>query len=418
MSWEAFRWTAKSPSELYHVLGPHGVDDLIRQTSPPSGASCPPRARTFDGGRTGRPEVSTATSRSGGGSSSPPRRRSSTTSAPPRRRLPPPGDGPQLDDDAPRRRPGLQDALRIVSQIFERNLANWHDDNATFTGEKPKAGKKKPAVKASTTKKASTKSASKKKAAQSRAPKRATVKKQHSIQCLAPVAPEHLVDDGLDRVEIKPPPLEHAHEPAAAPPSGRASSTSATASRRAPSRRPCCRAPRNVLQRLVRDLALHARLDQLHERPPAAVVLVLGGGQRLGLGEPRVVEVPQPGAGLPAPRPPPRPRTRAASASGAAPRGCAAARRGTPSPGRSTPAGPRRADLPHLLLGQGHPLAQPELRDDVQVAPRTRTARRGRRSAGSPAAFCSVIFVMWASRSERKTARRRSRVVFPFARSS
>src|SRR3989442_1735477 len=31
MSWEALRWTAKSPSELYHVLGPHGPDDLIRQ---------------------------------------------------------------------------------------------------------------------------------------------------------------------------------------------------------------------------------------------------------------------------------------------------------------------------------------------------------------------------------------------------
>ena len=31
MSWEAYRWTAKSPSELYHTLGPHGVDHLVRQ---------------------------------------------------------------------------------------------------------------------------------------------------------------------------------------------------------------------------------------------------------------------------------------------------------------------------------------------------------------------------------------------------
>jgi len=31
MSWEAFRLTSKSPSELLHTLGPHGVDHLIRQ---------------------------------------------------------------------------------------------------------------------------------------------------------------------------------------------------------------------------------------------------------------------------------------------------------------------------------------------------------------------------------------------------
>ncbi|HSZ54796.1 MAG TPA: hypothetical protein VK797_04000 [Tepidisphaeraceae bacterium] len=31
MSWEAYRWTAKSPSELYQTLGPQGVDHLVRQ---------------------------------------------------------------------------------------------------------------------------------------------------------------------------------------------------------------------------------------------------------------------------------------------------------------------------------------------------------------------------------------------------
>lgn len=31
MSWEAYRWTAKSPSELYHTLGPQGVDHLVRE---------------------------------------------------------------------------------------------------------------------------------------------------------------------------------------------------------------------------------------------------------------------------------------------------------------------------------------------------------------------------------------------------
>jgi hypothetical protein len=32
MSWEAFRLTSKSPSELLATLGPHGVDDLMRQS--------------------------------------------------------------------------------------------------------------------------------------------------------------------------------------------------------------------------------------------------------------------------------------------------------------------------------------------------------------------------------------------------
>jgi hypothetical protein len=31
LTWEAFRLTSKSPSELMHVLGPHGVDHLVRQ---------------------------------------------------------------------------------------------------------------------------------------------------------------------------------------------------------------------------------------------------------------------------------------------------------------------------------------------------------------------------------------------------
>src|SRR3954453_14588946 len=47
MSWEAFRWTAKSPSELYHVLGPHGVDDLIRQALAACWRDLPDEQRSF-----------------------------------------------------------------------------------------------------------------------------------------------------------------------------------------------------------------------------------------------------------------------------------------------------------------------------------------------------------------------------------
>ena len=49
MSWEAFRWTAKSPSELYHVLGPHGVDDLVRQMIAAVWRDLPAEGRTFEG---------------------------------------------------------------------------------------------------------------------------------------------------------------------------------------------------------------------------------------------------------------------------------------------------------------------------------------------------------------------------------
>jgi hypothetical protein len=57
----------------------------------------------------------------------------------------------------------VSDALKIVSQVFERNLSAWREDNETFTGTKPKPARKKPA----TTKKAAT---------PKKAPKRAKTK--------------------------------------------------------------------------------------------------------------------------------------------------------------------------------------------------------------------------------------------------
>src|SRR3954463_4333484 len=48
MSWEAFRLTSKSPTEVYHVLGPHGVDDLIRKMMDVVWREYPEESRTFD----------------------------------------------------------------------------------------------------------------------------------------------------------------------------------------------------------------------------------------------------------------------------------------------------------------------------------------------------------------------------------
>jgi hypothetical protein len=50
MSGEAFRWTAKSPSDLYHVLGPHGVDDLVRQMIGAVWHDLPNEGRKFEDG--------------------------------------------------------------------------------------------------------------------------------------------------------------------------------------------------------------------------------------------------------------------------------------------------------------------------------------------------------------------------------
>jgi hypothetical protein len=39
---------------------------------------------------------------------------------------------------------------KIVGEIYDRNLAAWEQDNATFTGTKPKAVKKRPAARPKT----------------------------------------------------------------------------------------------------------------------------------------------------------------------------------------------------------------------------------------------------------------------------
>jgi hypothetical protein len=178
MSWEAYRWTAKTPSELYHTLGPHGVDELIRNALADVWRELPDEGRTVDGATRAAREVA-------------------GRNVAVWKKIKQPTPAAFFEDLRPTSADGhfrqamvlcwmmmpraggrkVSDALKIVSQIFERNLANWQEDNATFTGEKPKAGKKKPAAKASTTKKAAPKNASKKKAAPSRASKRATVKK-------------------------------------------------------------------------------------------------------------------------------------------------------------------------------------------------------------------------------------------------
>jgi hypothetical protein len=151
MSWEAFRWTAKSPSELYHVLGPHGVDDLVRQMIAAVWRDLPVEGRTFEGAVEASRQVF-------------------DRNIAVWRRIKKPGPEEFFADLQPHPADGfmrqamvltwmmmprtggreVKDALRIVSDIFERNLTAWDEDNATFTGGNKKKSRKpaKPAAKA------------------------------------------------------------------------------------------------------------------------------------------------------------------------------------------------------------------------------------------------------------------------------
>jgi len=46
MSWEALRLTSRSPAELLAVLGPHGVEELIREARNACWRDCPQEQRT------------------------------------------------------------------------------------------------------------------------------------------------------------------------------------------------------------------------------------------------------------------------------------------------------------------------------------------------------------------------------------
>ena len=140
MSWEAFRWTAKSPSELYHVLGPHGVDDLVRQTIAAVWRDLPPDGRTVARGVESVREVfdrNIGVWR---------RIKKPTPESFFADLRPTPADGflrqamvltwMMMPREGGRE---VKDAVRIVTDIFDRNLAAWHEDNATFTGVKKKA---------------------------------------------------------------------------------------------------------------------------------------------------------------------------------------------------------------------------------------------------------------------------------------
>jgi hypothetical protein len=161
MSWEAQRWTAKSPSELFHTFGPHGVDHLVRQALEACWRELPDDKRTLNDAITASREVFDR-----------------NVAVWKRIKRPEPAAffadlQPTPADQFLRQamvtcwmmmpRAGgrqLSDVVKIVTGIFERSISAWEADNATFTG---KSAKKRSAPASKTAKKASSKTQKKSK---------------------------------------------------------------------------------------------------------------------------------------------------------------------------------------------------------------------------------------------------------------
>ena len=179
MTWEAFRLTSKSPSEVMHILGPHGVDDLIRKAMDAVWREYPEESRTYEAVRKRVEEVFNRNMRHWSSIKKP------TPSAFFENLLPYAADGHvrqamvltwmMLPRAGGR---DFGDVKRIVADIFRRNLQAWDQDHETFTGPKPKKKAAKPVAKRPATKAAGAKKTAKKKATPVKAAKRSAVKKK------------------------------------------------------------------------------------------------------------------------------------------------------------------------------------------------------------------------------------------------
>ena len=167
MSWEAFRLTSKSPSELLHTLGPHGVDHLIRQALDVLWREYPDDSRSFASVKRRAEEVYNRNMRVWSAIKKP------SPQAFFENLLPYPADGfmrqamvlcwMMMPRTGGR---DVADVRKIVTELFQRNLESWESDNDLFT-----RGRKKPRKPAARPKKSVPARARKKKPAR-RSPKK------------------------------------------------------------------------------------------------------------------------------------------------------------------------------------------------------------------------------------------------------
>src|SRR5687768_689967 len=143
MTWEAFRLTSKSPSEVLLVLGPHGVDDLVRKAMDATWREYPEETRSFENVKRRVQEVFNRNMRHWSSIKKP------APAAFFENLLPYTADGyvrqaMVLTWMMMPRAGGrdFKDTRKIIARVFERNLAAWDEDNKVFSGPPPKAKKK------------------------------------------------------------------------------------------------------------------------------------------------------------------------------------------------------------------------------------------------------------------------------------
>ena len=144
-SWEAFRLTSKSPSELLHTLGPHGVDELIRQMLAACWRDFESEGRTLRTVKAFAQQVFDRNMRVWSAIKKP-------SPAAFFDKLPPyPADGFMRQALVlcwmmmPRGSRALGDVAKVVGHLFQRNINGWDEDYDIFT--KGFKGRKKTAMK-------------------------------------------------------------------------------------------------------------------------------------------------------------------------------------------------------------------------------------------------------------------------------
>lgn len=134
MTWEAFRLTSKSPAELLNVMSPAGVDSLVRESLMACWRSLPEDGRTMQAWRDRVGKVWTRNMKVWTAIKKPAPQAFFADLAP-------------YDSDGHFRqalvmtwmmlpRAGgreFKDTFKIIRDVFDRNVAAWEADHATFT---------------------------------------------------------------------------------------------------------------------------------------------------------------------------------------------------------------------------------------------------------------------------------------------
>jgi hypothetical protein len=133
MSWEALRLTSRSPAEVYAVLGPHGVEELIQKMRDACWREMPQEQRTLAAVQQRFREVFDRNMKVWSAIKKP------SPQAFFQNLLPYTADGHMRQALVlcwmmlPRGKRSIAAVRDVVAQIFERTLRAWDEDNLTFT---------------------------------------------------------------------------------------------------------------------------------------------------------------------------------------------------------------------------------------------------------------------------------------------